>query len=39
MIPDKLGAGDEREVLKLAYDIGTALKKAHDKIYYIEMLN
>ena len=31
MIPDKLGAGDEREVLKLAYDIGTALKKAHDK--------
>lgn len=31
IIPDKLAVGDEREVLKLAYDIGTALKRAHDK--------
>ncbi len=27
--PERLAAGDEQEVLKLAYDIGLALKRAH----------
>ena len=31
MLPEQLAQGDEQEILKLAYDIGTALKRAHDK--------
>ena len=31
MLPEELSRGDEKEVLKLAYDIGTALKRAHNK--------
>ena len=28
--PDNLSKGDEKEILKLAYDIGTALQRAHN---------
>lgn len=31
MLPESLAHGDEQEILKLAYDIGLALKKAHNK--------
>lgn len=31
MLPEALAHGDEQEILKLAYDIGLALKKAHKK--------
>lgn len=31
MLPESLARGDEQEILKLAYDIGLALKKAHNK--------
>lgn len=31
MTPDSLAHGDEQEILKLAYDIGLALKRAHNK--------
>lgn len=31
MNPDSLAHGDEQEILKLAYDIGLALKRAHNK--------
>lgn len=31
MLPETLAHGDEQEILKLAYDIGLALKKAHGK--------
>ena len=31
MTPEKLLKGDEKEILKLAYDVGMALKKSHDK--------
>lgn len=31
MIPEELSHGDEKEILKLAYDIGLALKRAHNK--------
>lgn len=31
IIPEQLAAGDEKEILRLAYDIGTALKRAHEK--------
>ncbi len=31
IIPEQLASGDEQELLKLAYDIGTALKRAHDR--------
>ncbi len=31
MTPAKIASGDEKEILKLAYDIGLALKHAHDK--------
>ncbi len=30
-IPEALATGDEKEILKLAYDIGGALKRAHNK--------
>ena len=31
MMPEALGRSDEKEVLKLAYDIGLALQRAHNK--------
>lgn len=31
MLPEELSHGDEKEILKLAYDIGLALKRAHNK--------
>lgn len=31
MLPESLAHGDEQEILRLAYDIGSALKRAHDK--------
>ena len=31
MLPENLAQGDEKEILKLAYDIGFALKMAHSK--------
>ncbi len=31
MTPEELLNGDEKEILKLAYDVGMALKKSHDK--------
>ena len=31
MTPESLAHGDEQEILKLAYDIGLALKRAHNK--------
>ena len=31
MTPESLANGDEQEILKLAYDIGLALKRAHNK--------
>ncbi len=30
MLPEELSHGDEKEILKLAYDIGMALKRAHN---------
>lgn len=31
MLPETLAHGDEQEILKLAYDVGLALKRAHNK--------
>lgn len=31
LFPEKLGLGEEKEVLRLAYDIGIALERAHKK--------
>lgn len=31
MLPESLAHGDEQEILRLAYDIGSALKRAHNK--------
>lgn len=31
MLPEQLAHGDEQEILKLAYDIGLALKRAHNE--------
>lgn len=31
MLPESLAHGDEQEILRLAYDVGSALKRAHDK--------